>query len=477
MKEVEVKYEESGKMASIQIDRTSSILLQNLRCGADEGLWTKTLSEFELNLERLARLDKLSVLPVLNCFEAIGGIFHSLNELHKWDIGRLQKLQEQSTIKQDQEQLSHLAMMKEHGRPLMHAHGRIGMTLEYWQSKRHHTTHTTLRKSNDWTLSVECMPMAPMLFAPCRVSDDWLSDEIAKPNGAIGMDDQALLLDWQEPENAIIPPVESSKSDTMAVNPPANSGFADVMFVAKFEPPIIVPYNVAVHIHTITNVPLDVYQQSTFDGLLFPLAAGESREPGEARTLSQDTKIHIINPVGERSSVIHHNTLYFEKVDFGRCLTQLPFSHPRNLVDLLPMLRQYAFFSTILRNSFGPDARHETSSNATAAMLNKRDQFARLMMSHDETNDETVYDISLDVSVSVQQNPRLQVVFPLGEHVANIVVDIKPNAVVEVISQNLVGLDGPDADAKASKVHSLGKALELTENLGTWAAFIKRRYG
>ena len=38
-----------------------------------------------------AALDKLSVMPALNCHEAIAGIYESLKRLHEWELSRLKE--------------------------------------------------------------------------------------------------------------------------------------------------------------------------------------------------------------------------------------------------------------------------------------------------------------------------------------------------------------------------------------------------
>jgi hypothetical protein len=61
-----------------------------------------------------------------------------------------------------------------------------------------------------------------------------------------------------------------------------------------------------------------------------------------------------------------------------------------------------------------------------------------------------------------------------------VVFDIKLNGVVEVVSQNIIAEivdvdgDGMD-DGNRIKVRDLGTMLEITEDLGIWVEFVRRR--
>ena len=69
--------------------------------------------------------------------------------------------------------------------------------------------------------------------------------------------------------------------------------------------------------------------------------------------------------------------------------------------------------------------------------------------------------------------------FPFKKRTANITFDIKLNGVVEVVSQNVIplDLDGDDFGVGAMKPQDLGTVLEITEDLGIWVEFVRRRFG
>lgn len=80
-----ITYPESSEIVMRHVDKAGQILYNDLKLGRDQSPLTKKLDKFAVNLESLAQLDKLSVIPGLNLHEAVAGIFESLNRLHKWE--------------------------------------------------------------------------------------------------------------------------------------------------------------------------------------------------------------------------------------------------------------------------------------------------------------------------------------------------------------------------------------------------------
>jgi hypothetical protein len=210
---------------------------------------------------------------------------------------------------------------------------------------------------------------------------------------------------------------------------------------------------------------------------MFPHSPGDKIEDTEGRTINQQTTVPVFGKDGEKSSRIHKNTLFIEKIDYGRTLTELPFSHPRQLVEMLPSLRQHAFLSILLSKSFSGSKTSLPEPKKKLEKKNKKDEFADFMK-----QSPTEASLKIDVSFTVQPVPRLQVVFPFKNRTANVVFEIKLNGVVEIISQNVIAevvdvdSDGMD-EGNGIKVRDLGTMLEITEDLGIWVEFVRRRLG
>ena len=480
VKKVALSFPDSPETVTRHTEKAGNILLKDLEFKPNESPLTKMLDRFAANLERLATLDKLSVIPGLNCHEAIAGIYESLERLHKWEVERLQK-QEDMSGKGD-EFVERTAMCIKSGKPVMHTRDRLGMSLDYWREMRLVATKATKQEQRTWSLLVECAPMPPMVYTSLRVSEKWISTEIQKENPPAEdlflAAEGDLVLDWLEPDNTLLPSPDPPKVDGMeGIEQAPNQKFPDAIFVAKFDPPLVVPYGLAMQIYGSTNAPVDMYQTSTFDGLMFPYGPEDKIEAGEGRTITEQCTVPIFGKDGEKSSQAHKNTLFIEKIDYGRTLTELPFSHPRQLVEMLPFLRQYAFLSILLSKSFGGPKSPLPEPKKKLEKKNKKDEFADFMK---EASAPMEAPLNVDVSFSMQPVPRLQVVFPFKNRIANVVFDIKLNGVLEVVSQNIIAEivdvdeDGM-GDGNRIKVRDLGTMLEITEDLGIWVEFVRRR--
>jgi hypothetical protein len=481
VQKVALSFPESPEIVTRHTEKAGDILLRDLKMKEGESPLTKMLDRFAGNLERLARADQLSVIPGLNCHEAIAGIYESLRRLHTWEVERLKESEEYSRM--DEHHLEKVALCTRSGRPVMHTRDRIGLSLDYWQEKRRITTKGSKKvEPKTWSLLVECAPLSALVYTPLRISENWISADIQKadpPAEEIFLAaENGPVLDWLDPENTMLPSTEPPQTDAMEdVEQHAGQKFPEVMFVAKFDPTVIVPYGLAAQIYNSTSAPIDMYQTTTFDELMFPHGPAEKVEPSDARSIEQEVDIPIFGENGERTTRIHKNNLFIEKIDYGRTLTELPFSHPRQLVEMLPALRQYTFLSTVLSNSFGAGAKPVKKEETDAPKKSKRDDFADFM-AQASTAKKT---LEIDVSLITQPVPRLQVVFPFKRRTANVTFDIKLNGVVEVVSQNIIpGVDTMGegkGKEKSLSVQDLGKMLEVTEDLGIWAEFVIRRLG
>ncbi|KAH8687556.1 mediator of RNA polymerase II transcription subunit 1-domain-containing protein [Tricladium varicosporioides] len=483
VKKVALSFPESPEIVTRHTDKAGDILLRDLQFGEGEGPLTKMLDKFAGNLERLANADKLST-EGLNCHEAIAGIYESLVKLHLWEVEKLGK--EGEMAGKDGDFIERMALCAKSGKPVMHTRDRLGLSLDYWESKRRLARKTKSKEDvQTWSLLVECAPLSSPLFPALRVSSNWLSTDIQKANpvGELFSDDSfGLVLDWLEPENTLLTATEPPGGDAMeGIGQTSGKKVPEVMLVARFDPPLIVPMTLAMQIYNSTSVQFDVFSQTnTFDGLMFPHGPNESVEPGEARTIETETEVPVFDSNGERTVHTHRNTLLIEKIDYGRTMTELPFSHPRQLVEMLPYLRQYAFLTTVLGKTFGGKAKH-IQKVEVSPQKSKRDAFKDFMSQSSplpkSPKDAKTTSKSFKMDVTLTTQPlRLRVVFPFKQETADVMFDIKLNGVVEVVSQNILGGDGK-GKGKGLTVGDLGRMLEVCEDLGTWVEFVRRRLG
>lgn len=513
--QVSIAFPEAPDTVARHADKAAQILSRDLKLLPHESPLCKKLDKFAANLERLATLDRLSEIPKLNCYEAIAGIYESLNRLHVWDLEKLR--QDPALAGKTQRHLEAAAVCTRHGRPYINERERIGLTLDYWAEMRLWPATTpkaealAAKTEKTWGILISCAPRAGMVYPPVRVSDKWISAEIERANPT---HDDILsaslsggpILDWQEPENIILSENESTKtepgSDPMRADASMSSGpkFPEVIFMATLDPPVIVPYSVWEQVHQLTGAPpSSEFSLATFDALTFPIQPGTNHDPSEPRYVRREKRVPFVgrgaSAGGNGVFRTHENSLFIYKPVYGRVLTELPFSHPRQLVAMLPLLRQYAFLSTLLDASFGErsDSAPEPGDAHDKTTTTARDDYSAFMV-HDATaKAPRELPLTIDVTLTAHPVPRLQVVFPFRRGTANILLEVRLNGEVHVVSQNILhvagvngdgtadGAEGPHGEAKGKGKQlgpqQLGRALEMFENIGKWCEWIRSRLG
>ncbi|KAJ6443189.1 mediator complex, subunit Med1 [Purpureocillium lavendulum] len=500
---VSLSYHGSAPAVSRHMDDAAQILLRDLQLLPGQSPLTKTLESFASNFARLATLDKLSIVPGLDCHEALSGIYVSLEKLYDWDLS---KLREEADMKGKSDSfLMSMAMCARHGRPVMHARGKVGLAVQYWKQLRFAPSGSDAKsafadeKDKIWSLLLGCAPIQGVGLPPVRVSENWISKDIAKDEPSL--DPSRPILDWQDPDNISLPQSEENKDAGMEMLHPdlSTTRVPRVMFTATFDPPVVLPQNDWARLYMSANLePPNIELSSrgtppTFDSLLFPIPAGVKVDPSEVRTMSRRREVPVYGQDGAASTRTHRNTLYIYKPIYSQVVSEMPFSHPRQLIEMLPLLRQYAFLATLLDNSFGAKTKDVSAptkelasqevdeagtekSNTTTAQKQIADFLATRETAAAEADKEadevSVSDARLDVILWVHPSPHLQVVFPMDNSTADITLKVREGGMVEIVEDNVTSA-GSDATAKGKGKEltreTLGKALEYLEDLCKWA--------
>ncbi|KAL7917547.1 mediator of RNA polymerase II transcription subunit 1 domain-containing protein [Trichoderma austrokoningii] len=510
---VSLAYHGSAPSVHKQMEAASQILLTDLKLGPNQSPLTKTLDKFAYNFGHIANLDKLSIIPGLDCYEALAGIFTSLERLHQWDIANLRKEPEMEG--KSDHYLSLAALCTRHGYPVMHARNKVGLALQYWKELRFvpppdGKITSPSEKEKIWSLLLDCAPIEALGLPttmetipppPVRVSEDWISKNVAKE---VHQDQgQALnatpfpILDWQEPENISLPSSDENKNAAIGVLGLDLSISPQVTFTVTFDPPVILPQNDYARLYAYAGAeppspdPSEFEQRSppTFDDLFFPMLAQNKQDPSESRTVTRLRDVRVFDQQGKSSMRSHHNTLFIYKPIYSRTVTQMPFSHPRQLIDMLPLLRQFAFLSTLMNNSFGSKTKEDlpkSSKAPAAASKTVKDELAAFMdlsddgVSQDEKEtkeDGAVNDVDMDVILWVHPSPHLQVVFPVKHSTIDITLRILEGGTVEIVNENVIEQHEKEGKGKGKPISrdDLGKALERLEDLCKWAEWIRTR--
>ncbi|KAI5194658.1 hypothetical protein AUEXF2481DRAFT_32819 [Aureobasidium subglaciale EXF-2481] len=500
---VDLSFSSQNDAVTAHQSAAASVLLEDLTPPPAVSAINTNLDKFAANLETLARLDKLSVYDQLNCTEAITGVYESLKTLYEHEK---QAAQTMATAKRGDPALraERHVMCKRSGRPQMHARRRIGLSLDYWMDKSNiypSNPATTSAKKDEsamgidtktpdkpvkeadetiFALEITVEASTPDPYSSLRVSFSWIANRILK-SAEETTDPTDLLsgtqsIDWLEPAPTYLSDNNQNTSDVMAIDNNTNPGaqkLPAVRFVAKLNPPLAMPWTAAsailqsVGAGTLMSEIPDL--QRTYEGALLdktfdiPLLNRPVVQPSGPST---STTINVLAPDGKH--VEHKNALYVPKQDFGYVLTSIPFAHPRQVVALLPVLRQWASLGSLLRGTFLQANSVAPSKSETAFSL------ADLLSG---TNLDTGNTLSVDVSLSTQPSPTLEFVFPVqGAEggLASISANVSVDGQIIVLSQNVARGSQEEQDKAAQK---MAKALGLVGDIGVWTEWIRKTYG
>lgn len=471
--------------------KAARVLQQDLTPPAHAASISVMLDDFAENLSRLARMDKLSV-PGASCFDAVFGIYKSLSRLYDYER------QIAETINASQQDKSNHVLRQKSGKPGLHARKRVGLSLDYWTTralssqqnrppKRQKTETGEEKSSADYedvhSMTIECEQSIPALYSPIRVSDDWISQGVVKPAEHMPASSDAMeldhsmadpVLDWLEPLPALVTQMDT---ETHGADGLAMASQPHVRFVARFEPPVVLPMEVAAQAYASVGVDItqDILQSSTFTNLTLPklqhLFTGAGDQTLHVTRNVTSSNSHVIETEKKKINI----GLFCTTTDTALSIRALPFAHPRQLVMLLPILRQYAFIHRLLRNTF-PE--HQSM---TRVELDSHQQGSRLRRDNAEAElaallGPTIPVVpALDVAFSISPIPQMTLALTTEHGLKKFTFRILLNADLDIIHQNIVP-EEEDEIRRQKKIGGLKTALEVSEDLGIWATWVRKTY-
>lgn len=502
--------------------RGAKILMKDLK---GNGKGYVSLKAFVQNLERLARMDQLGGGGV-SCFDAVEGVFGSLEKIFEWE---LRHLKVKRGVYDNDEGLKKEVMCKGNGRPRMYANGRVGLTLQYWQDRRlvpvrkHKPDAMNIDSPNQaelddldtsvYSVLIEPEASSSELYPPIRVSDAWVGPQIERPPS---LDADSLYIsanssiDWQEPPPTLLSSephpeaMDLDSSQSLPRNPP------NLRFVAQFEPPIIVPLETAFEIYNSVGAPLaqESIQPTTYDSLLFanmdkPYAKSPSPPEQGSHIRTVTSTITSYPSTGPPVKHRHQYTLFAtHQQAYAHTIDHIPFSHPRQLVAILPVLRQWALLGSILRRSFAPQPTASKKNNALVALsktidndnkeeedmedaeeaeaeadgaraesLTLEEELAALLNAVPTQSSLPSLLIDIDLSL-LPSPPRLAIIFGSAQDgrpstVKGLHIAIGLNGAISVLAE-----DGEVSEQAREEMERARRVLEISESLGVLVAWM-----
>lgn len=512
VKSVVVQFEGSGDRVKGLAEAVGSLLETDLR---GEGRGYVGLEGFVVNIERLAGMDRLGTGGV-SCFDAVDGLFRGLERIYEWEMGKA-KVQREEGAEEE-------VLCRQGGRPRMHTRRRVGLALQYWMERRKlfqkenkaeqmdvdkpNSTHRSDEEDSViWSAIIECESAPADLYPSIRISEAWVSEAVQKPPPEdptiLPLDDSPI--DWQLPPSTFLSPQSPSNENGIMSsdsNLDSQPKLPDVRFVARFEPPVIVPLQLAIDMHQSFGSPLsqDMLLPTTYESLVFSDTDDKTPQLTSSRTIEKNNTSY--DPATDTSSSHKHKySLLTNAQDYARAITHLPFSHPRQLVAILPTLRQWTLIASILHRSFMPDPPsedHSPTSNGENIAKDHDSQPATFQTLDAELADFMSSPLpsdpafstngtsedkarTVDMTLTTTPLPRLVFNFPnprYGGKLASIGFNVGPNGTIEGVAVDdgspLFHTNGimvmDDEDFKGKQMlemrEKVRKVLEIGEDVG-----------
>lgn len=460
-REVQVMLSGEGDGLVGLAEKAGEVLLGSLRD-------TDNLIGFAKGLDWIAKIDRLGGGKV-NGFEALGGIFGCLRKLCDEEVRLLQDGGIGSS-----EQAEIVAMCKKSGRPSAHARGGLGIALDYWQDDR----AVSSKKTNDNDMEIDSTTVSatdttpsglhtlhldldrcpPEMYPPIRITSSWLPEQLKlEPNSTIP---------WQEPDATFVS--SGDADDTMADNnlPDVQQKMLpSLRFLAKLDPPVVLPWQTATTLMTALGAvpPQPFSTPPLLHQVLLPTPS-----LANADIEHQKTVLAYRSPKTETEAK-HIYRLHVPKPDFGFKLEELPFAHPRQLVENLPTLRQWGCFGALVQDVFSGSP---TTPSPLAAVANGQPHSTSIKQ---QNATEGEAPISIDVSLATSPLPVLSLSFPALDGKRQIALELSVGLNGDVSVSGFVGEvagnEGKTLDnAKARK---WAKGLEVCGAVAVWVEWVR----
>lgn len=278
-------------------------------------------------------------------------------------------------------------------------------------------------------------------------------------------DIEELTTDWLEP------PLEELMD---VAGDPSQSRPPSARFVARLDPPVVLPWHEEHAIHPSLMLGPD----GTLENLILPnLSENESvyrrvYVPHSTSTFG----------IGENEEgILHRYQLQNShlKPVAARRVSEIPFSHPRDLLKIFQTLRQYALLTTILESCFVSPGSLKLPSQP-AERDNKVDVLDNLnsFLQDDGAadDDESVFGgaLPVDITLEPEHSFGLRIVFPVKSFgIANLQLQVGRNAELKLRTSSTEGArNGSSVGVDANVIK---KALRASEDIGLALEWIRQQ--
>jgi hypothetical protein len=432
---------------------------------------TDNLAAFAKGVDWIAKIDGLGAGKV-NGFEALGGIYGSLRRLFNEEV---RIVEENGTTGRGNAEM--LVMCKRSGKPVQHERGALGISLDYWQESRAalsrnangtemdidsngpHAAATTSPSLHSLHIDLERCP--PEMYTPIRIAFEWLPEKLTL--------DPAVPIPWQDPDATFLS--SDGPDESMADNDLPNDQqklLPSLRFLAKLDPPVVLPWQTATALLTTFGavMPQAFPTPPLLQQLLIPASV-----LGSVGNETHKTVFVQRGPEPEAEAE-HVYRLHVAKAEYGFRIDDLPFAHPRQLVENLPLLRQWGCFGALVQDVFASAA---TSSPPGVQGDSNRSRFAFQTNVKPHEAAKGTESLSVDVALAYTPSPKLSLAFPTLDGAKSIAVKLAVGLNGEISVNGTItdgaGDNAHDIDGK--KALKWAKGLEICGTVGVWIEWIR----
>ena len=446
-----------------------------------------SLDNFSFNLGRLAHLDHLS--KGINCFEAIDGLYLSFRKIWEEEKHRLHNKQE----------IGHICRGTI-GRPAMGKRGRLGLSLDYWICKRELRQAAMTTQDQDamdldesegtaekipgdvlWTSKLNCETGYP----PLRIAKDWVGEgvfsEQPQEDNVEGTYDEKNL--WLEPPPTLVSASAAEDGElTSSEEAGAVAGISipkppNIRFVFELLPSVLLPGAVisGLRSQSLTMTILAPQNARTYARALSSQSSGIISSSGRWER-SLKTYPHD----GQEKQTQHSYTLHTPPNQWWHSLQSLSFEHPRQLAELIPVLRQYALLWSLLRNTSKADklatpeqmpaAPKPAKSREPRKRSNRKPEQTRLeQMLNGTSEGARAQPVTINLEIESDTMAKLDLIFPLpkskGAAFGTVGVEVRRGG--DVVVREIMGVE--------VEVEAASRVLGISEDLGVLVQWVLDR--
>lgn len=473
-----------GGVGQEEMEKAGKVL-EGLLIDGGEG----DLEAFGRELGRIASLDRVGERGV-SAFEAVSGVGKSLKRLH-----------ERECEGEDDERR---VLRKRSGRPWMHSRGRIGLGVDYWTTAPSkddnamdldHQQRPEDAKEDPadfLTLHITAETCPAGMYPPVRISSNWLPEDLPsfnnnKADSSNEPQDADFQIPWQDPPPTYTTPPEDEQTSANETQQQQNSKLPDIRFLAKLEPPLVLPLQTASQILAEMG---GEGVQGMFREWHLLLADEAGITSGGEGAAAQVLGGCAIVAGKEGQDVKHAYKLDFTKPEWGYRLSEVPFAHPRQVVGILPVLRQWGVFGGMVRSLLARNDVDVKVEGRNAQKEVKQDDLLSSLLtppsSQPEEHERAEEKIGggeggvvrICVEVSTSPEPTLSISLPLSDErqtgggagkMGRVVLSVGRNADVRCSLVEGFGDDDEAGDGVKGVRERMARALEVCDgDLGVW---------